>query len=77
VIVHPRGRVAKAAVSPRKVEDLRVVVRVEIVRKAAAVRRVDAKADGASVATEAIAVTTGAAAIVAASKARLKSISKN
>jgi hypothetical protein len=74
VIVRPRGRVAKAAVSPRKVEDLRVVVRVEIVRKAAVVRRADAKAAGASVAIEAM---TGAAAIAAASKGRLKSISKN
>ncbi len=74
MIVRPRGHVAKAAVNPRKVEDLRVVVRAEIVRKAGAVRRVDAKAAGASVAIEA---TTGAAAIAAASKGRLKSISKN
>ena len=47
---------------------------VEIVRKAAAVRKVDAKVAEASVAIE---VTTGVAAIEAASKARLKSISKN
>jgi hypothetical protein len=47
---------------------------VAIVRKAGAVRRVDAKADGASAATG---VTTGAAAIEGASKGRLKSISRN
>jgi hypothetical protein len=74
LIVHPRGHVAKAAVSPRKVEDRRVVVRVEIVRQGVAVHRVDAKAAGASVAIEG---TTGVVAIVAASTARLKSISKN
>jgi hypothetical protein len=48
--------------------------RVEIVRKAVGVRRVDAKVAGAIVASE---VTIGAAAIGAASKGRLKSISKN
>ena len=75
MIVHPRGHVAKAAVSPRKVEDLRVAeVRVEIVHKAGAVLKVDAKAAGASAA---IGGTTGVAAIVAASKGPLKSISKN
>jgi hypothetical protein len=74
LIVHPRGHVAKAAVSHRKVEDLRVAVRVEIVHKAGAVLKVDAKAAGASAA---IGGTTGVAAIVAASKGPLKSISKN
>jgi hypothetical protein len=45
-----------------------------IVRKAGAVRRVDAKAGGESAATGA---TTGAAAIEGASKGRLRSISRN
>ena len=48
--------------------------RVEIVPKAGAARRVDAKAAGAIVATE---VTTGAVAIEGASMGRLKSTSKN
>ena len=46
----------------------------EIVRQAGAVRKVDAKAAGVSVAIEG---TTGVAPIVAASKAHLKSISRN
>ena len=63
-----------------RVEVLRAVAKVaedpvvEIVLKAEAARKVDAKAAGASVAIE---VTTGAAAIEGASMGRLKSISKN